>query len=96
MIVTTLTQLKRQVSWPYPRLCESLGLSYASFRRWQHRLERGQPALCKPGPHKVAPLNLEELRVALYCLKHGRQRSRGVGSCTGSTTITSPVAICRR
>ena len=79
MIVTTLTQLKRQVSWPYPRLCESLGVSYASFRRWQHRLERGQSALFKPGPKKVAPLNLEELRVALYCLKHGRQRTHGVG-----------------
>jgi len=79
MIVTTLTELKRQVGWPYPRLCASLGLSYASFQRWQHRLERGQPPLFKPGPHKVAPLNLEELRVALYDLKHGRRRSRGVG-----------------
>jgi transposase InsO family protein len=79
MIVTTLTQLKRQVGWPYPRLCESLGLSYASFRRWQYRLEHGQPALFKPGPKKVAPLNLEELRIALYHLRHGRQRSRGVG-----------------
>ena len=79
MIVTTLTQLKRQVRWPYSRLCESVGLSYASFQRWQHRLKQGQPALCKPGPHKVAPLNLEELLVALRHLPHGRQRSRGVG-----------------
>jgi len=78
MIVTTLTQLKRQVSWPYPRLCASLGLSYASFRRWQHRLEQGQPAFSKPGPHKVAPLNLEELHAAVGHLPHGRQRSRGV------------------
>jgi transposase InsO family protein len=78
MIVTTLTELKRQVGWPCPRLCESLGLSYASFRRWQHRLAHGQPAILKPGPQKVAPLNLEELRVALYHLKHGRQRSHGV------------------
>ena len=58
MIVTTLSGLKRQVGWPYPCLCASLGLSYASFRRWQHRLEHGQPALLKPGPQKVAPLNL--------------------------------------
>ena len=64
MLVTTLSRLKRQVRWPYPRLCASLGLPYASFRRWQHRLEHGQPALCKPGPHKVAPLNLEALLVA--------------------------------
>jgi len=79
MMVTTLSRLKPQVHWPYPRLCASLGLSYATFRRWQHRLAHGQPAFCKPGPHKVAPLNLEELRVALSHLKHGRQRSQGVG-----------------
>jgi transposase InsO family protein len=79
MIVTTLNRLKRQVRWPYQRLCESLALPYASFRRWKHRLERGQPAVFKPGPKKVAPLNLEELHVHLCRLKHGRQRSHGVG-----------------
>ncbi len=79
MMVTTLNRLKQQVAWPYPRLCASLGLPYASFRRWKHRLEQGQPALFKPGPHKVGPLRLEELHADLCCLKHGRQRSRGVG-----------------
>jgi len=79
MIVTTLSRLKPQVRWPYPRLCAFLGLSYASFRRWQHRLGHGQPALSKPGPHKVAPLNLAELRAAFCYLQHGRQRSRGAG-----------------
>ncbi len=77
MIVTTLTRLKRQVRWPYRRLCEYLALPYASFRRWKRRLERGQPAIFKPGPQKVAPLKLEELRVHLCRLKHGHQRSRG-------------------
>ncbi len=79
MIVTTLTRVKRQVRWPYQRLCASLALPYSSFRRWKHRLERGQPAIFKPGPKKVAPLNLEELHIHLCRLKHGRQRSPGVG-----------------
>jgi hypothetical protein len=78
MVVTTLTQLKRQVRWPYQRLCRSLGVPYGSFRRWKHRLERGRPAVSPPGPKKVAPLTLEELHGALYRLKHGRRRSRGV------------------
>ncbi len=78
MIVTTLTQLKQQVHWPYERLCASIGLSYASFRRWKRRLDCGQPALFRPGPHKVAPLRLEELRAALCRLNHGYQRSCGV------------------
>ena len=79
MMVTALTRLKRQVRWPYPRLCQTLALPYSSFRRWKHRLERGQPAIFKPGPQKVAPLELEELRIHLCRLQHGRQRSRAVG-----------------
>jgi len=79
MIVPTLTELKQQVRWPYQRLCESVGLPYASFRRWKWRLTCGQPAFFKPGPKKVAPLNLDELRGHLCRLEHGRQRSRGVG-----------------
>ena len=79
MMVTTLSRLKEQVHWPYPRLCVSLGLPYATFRRWQQRLEHGQPAFGKPGPHKVAPLNLAELHVALCHLQHGHQLSRGLG-----------------
>ncbi len=78
MIVTTLTQLKQQVRWPYERLCTFIALSYASFRRWQRRLDCGQPAFLKPGPRKVAPLRLEELRAAMYHLNHGHQCSLGV------------------
>ena len=79
MIVPTLNQLKQEVGWPYQRLTESLGVPYANFRRWKHRLARGQPAVLKPGPKKVTPLNLDELRGHLCRLQHGRQRSRGVG-----------------
>jgi len=79
MMVTTFERLKQQVRWPYRHLCESAGLSYASFRRWKHRLAQGQPAISKPGPRKVGPLRFEELQVDLCCLKHGRQRSQGVG-----------------
>lgn len=79
MIVTTLTRLKRQVPWPYQRLCQYLALPYSSFRRWKHRIEGGEPAIFKPGPKKVAPLKREELHIRLYRLKHGRQRSPGTG-----------------
>jgi transposase InsO family protein len=79
MVVTTLAQLKPQVHWPYQRLCESLGLPYASFRRWKHRLACGCSARLQPGPKKVVPLNLDELRGDVCRLEHGCQRSRGVG-----------------
>ena len=79
MTVTTLARLKSEVRWPYQRLCKSVGLPYASFRRWKRRLAGGQPALLKPGPKKVALLNLDELRGHVCYLDHGCQRSHGVG-----------------
>jgi transposase len=79
MAVTTLARLEQEVRWPYQRLTEFLGLPYSSFRRWNHRRQRGQPALFKPGPRKAAPLNLQELNVHLCRLKHGHQRSPGIG-----------------
>lgn len=80
MVVTTLTHLKHQVRWPYHRLCRCLGVPYGTFRRWKHRLERGEPARFPPGPKKVAPLHREELHGEVARLHHGRQRSRGVGA----------------
>jgi hypothetical protein len=79
MVVTTLTRLKQQVRWPYQRLSKSIRLSYANFRRWKHRLACGQPACFPPGPKKVAPLDLDELRGEVGRLEHGCQRSRGTG-----------------
>ena len=80
MVVTTLTRLKSEVRWPYQRLCGSLELPYAYFRRWKHRLSCGQPIFSKPGPKKVAPLDLDELRGDVCRLDHGSERSRGFGS----------------
>jgi hypothetical protein len=80
MVVTTLTQLKRDVRWPYRRLCRFLGMPYGSFRRWKQRLAQGEPLRCRPGPKKVASLSLEELRGEVACLHHGHERSRGVGA----------------
>jgi len=79
MVVTTFTRLKQQVGWPYQRLSKSVGVSYGNFRRWKRRLACDQPACLKPGPKKVVPLNLDELRGAVCRLEHGGQRSRGVG-----------------
>ena len=77
MVVTILTQLKSQVRWPYPRLCRVVGVPYGSFRRWKARLAQGAPVRGRPGPKKVVPLSLEELRGAVDGLDHGGQRSRG-------------------
>ncbi len=66
--------------WPYQRLCRFLGVPYGSFRRWKRRGEQGEPVRIPPGPKKVTPLNLEELRGAVEHLHHGPARSRGTGA----------------
>ena len=80
MVVTILTQLKSQVRWPYPRLCRVVGVPYGSFRRWKARLGQQLPTRVRPGPKKVVPLQLAELRGAVDGLDHGSQRSRGTGA----------------
>jgi len=80
MVVTTVAQLKRQVRWPDQHLCRVVGVPYGTFRRWKQRLEHGEPARVRPGPKKVVPLALAELRGDLDCLHHGHARSRGVGA----------------
>ncbi len=80
MLIPTLTQLKRQVRWSDQRLCRVVGVPYGSFRRWKARLAQGAPARGRPGPKKVVPLSLDELRGAVDGLDHGGQRSRGAGA----------------
>jgi hypothetical protein len=80
MLVTTLTHLTRQVRWSSQRLCRFLGVPYGTFRRWKQRLAQGQPARFRPGPKKLVPLSLEELRGEVARLHHGHERSRGVGA----------------
>lgn len=80
MVVTTLTQLHSEVRWSYPRLCGCVGVPYGTFRRWQARLAQQQSTRMRPGPKKVVPLQLEELRGTVDGLDHGRQRSRGTGA----------------
>jgi transposase InsO family protein len=77
MVVTTLTDLKRQVRWSDAHLCQCLGVRYGSFRRWRQRLTEGQPVRFRPGPKKVVPLALAELRGDLARLHHGQARTQG-------------------
>jgi transposase InsO family protein len=61
-------------------LTRLIGLAYASVRRWRDRARRGLPALLKPGPHKLEPLDLERFGRAVGELVHRRRRSLGSGA----------------
>jgi hypothetical protein len=48
--------------------------------RWQGRAKKGLPLLARPGPKKLGPLPLEELRQEIEQLVHRPKRSAGSGA----------------
>lgn len=92
MIVNHLRRLHEQSGCPYRPLCASASLAYPTFMRWQGRVARGEPVLCKPGPKPVGVLDLAGLQMQLRGLEHGVHRSQG----TTALYVAHHTAISRR
>ena len=76
--------LKSSYSMTYSSIAEQFGISYTTLMRWKRRLSSGKPAVARPGPKKVEPLNLGELDQKIHDLNHGKKRSRGAGRVYGA------------
>ena len=63
----------------YRQLSQEAGVAYRSLMRWRGRQRQGVPLLARPGPKKVAPLELDDLLSGLIALAHGRHRTPGTG-----------------
>jgi hypothetical protein len=74
-----IADLKKRYSLSNSSVARDLGLSCSTLLRWKRRLSAGQPAVQKPGPKKVRPLNLGQIRQRIKDLDHGSKRSRGTG-----------------
>lgn len=72
-----IAKVKKTYSLSNSGLARHFGLSYTTLMRWKQRLLMGQPAVKKPGPKKVEPLNLGQLKQKICDLDHGSKRSRG-------------------
>jgi hypothetical protein len=79
-----IADLKKRYSLSNSSVARHLGLSYATLMRWKRRLSSGEPAVQKPGPKKVRPLDLGQLRQRINDLDHGCKRSRGTGRLYGA------------
>lgn len=79
-----IATLKKRFCLPYRSIADQVGLSYATLMRWKQRNGAGQPALRQPGPKKVKPLDLEQLKRKIDALTHGAKRSRGTGALYGA------------
>ena len=56
-------------------LCSVLAIARSTFQRWRHRHLHRQPLCLTPGPKKVPPLPLEQLRQQIKELPHGMKRT---------------------
>ena len=74
-----MVELKKTYSVANSGLAREFGISYTTLMRWKRRLITGQPAVKKPGPKKVGPLHLNQLKQNIQNLDHGKKRSRGAG-----------------
>lgn len=79
-----IEKAKVKFTLSYACLANQVGLSYRTLMRWRRHLANGQAAVGKRGPHKVRPLNLNELKNKVRDLDHGPKRSYGTGRLHGA------------
>jgi hypothetical protein len=79
-----MAELKKTYCLSNSSLAREFKISYTTLMRWKRRLSMGRPAVEKPGPKKVRPLNLGQLRQKIRDLDHGSKRSRGTGRLYGA------------
>ena len=98
-----LQALHLRLGWSYQRLIPALGLARSSVFRWAARLRRGEPAVRKPGPQKLALTEPAALNMAIAKLQHGKRRSAGAPALwrtwhlmISRRDFTARVRHCRR
>jgi hypothetical protein len=69
--------VKTELSLSERKLCRSLALPRSTYRRWHGRSCQGQQIIALPGPKKLQPLPLEELKSQIDALEHGAKRTSG-------------------
>lgn len=78
-MTTAAERLREAQGTSFKAACLQLALPYGSGLRWRRRLGR-EALVKKPGPPKLQPLPVGELREAIRTLSFGPQRTRGAGA----------------
>jgi hypothetical protein len=74
-----IAELKKTYSVSNSVLAHQFSISLTTLMRWKRRLSMGQSAVNKPGPKKIEPLDLGQLRQKIRQLDHGEKRSHATG-----------------
>jgi transposase InsO family protein len=79
-MIQVMESVAEKTGSPRRAVCRQMAVPYSSLMRWRHRVSEGKVAVGKPGPGKVAPLNLAALKDQILLLSHGRERTKGTGA----------------
>ncbi|MHC4538007.1 MAG: hypothetical protein ACYS6K_29110, partial [Planctomycetota bacterium] len=78
-IIEIMRKMKTATGLSYPAVCEACEVKYPSFARWLKRYTSNRPVASRPGPKKVEPFDMENLRFEINNLKHGKKRTPETG-----------------
>ena len=78
-MISKLENIRYGYGVPTSVLLDQAGFSRSSYVRWKRRNARGEPPVKKPGPRKIAPLPLDQLKADIESLKHGNRRTGRTG-----------------
>ena len=76
-VVKGAGETKAKLGLPNTVYCNEVGVPPSTLRRWNTRMQNGEPLLNTPGPRKVEPLRVEDLHSEVKGLGHRRKLSYG-------------------
>jgi transposase InsO family protein len=72
-----ISELQKQTGTNALQVSSLAGIGYHRLLRWRKRASTGEPVLASPGPKKVGPLPLHEIKAMVADLRHRRRRTFG-------------------
>ncbi|MDD5358621.1 MAG: hypothetical protein PHX80_05720 [Candidatus Nanoarchaeia archaeon] len=78
-MLAIIDAVKRQSLLPFRSICHTMKLPYGNVMRWRQRRQAPLPCVRRPGPKKIAPLDLSALSAGIGQLAHGVKRTIGAG-----------------
>lgn len=77
-----MEQTKEQAGVSLAQQCRLSGVRYPTLLRWIQRSRRGLPLVKQPGPGPVELIDMGRVFDDILALRHGRERTPGVGALT--------------
>lgn len=102
-MLAVIDQIRERIGLPYRETCNAIEIPYPSFMRWRKRHKSHAPLVRPPGPSKIKPPDLGEIKRVVAGLSHGPNRTEGAGAlycryraCLSRRELQRMVALARQ